>query len=153
MQRLEQSGHVGLQFRALLCEVLDRVLTEGSKDGRRRIEEYVDVEKGFAIQRFTILGEEGTTQGVGNHYHEGEFEEEFTVMLGGGRFASAAVDEGGTPGEVLWGELKPGQTVVIEPYVAHYFELEVGTVMVCMVSGVDADHMPGQAVSCRISDK
>ena len=142
-----------IQLCYLQQEVLEKVLGLCHEDNRRAIREYVSVEDGYAIQLFHIHGTGGTTQGVGNHYHEGKYTEAFIILKGDGKVSLAKVDQNNVPGEVDRYDLKPGTQILIHRRVAHYFELTAGTVMMCMVYGVDAGQAPGVAVKCVISDK
>jgi len=137
----------------MLLEPFNSMMAICSSDSRRTIREHVWEKEGSALQYFKIHGVEGAMLRLGNHYHNGSYAEKFLILRGGGKVGLAEVDEVGTPGKVRWVDISPFFMIDVGPLTAHVFELEAGTVMLCWVTGVDADHKPGVAVSCVISDQ
>ncbi len=93
-------------------------------DARRAIREYNGID--YSIQHF-VIGTERSA--LGNHYHTGK-SETFTILEGGGTLVMRAVDAMGVPcGGLFKTEVKKGDVIRVNPFMAHTFILDPGTEM------------------------
>lgn len=115
-------------FDALIRLTNSFPLTHGHQDSRRLIEEYNGVN--FSVQRFTVFDNKVW---LGNHYHrkwEQDLSEVFMIEAGQGTLILKNLEEFWTPSseqEVM--NIKKWDIIVIPPYQAHTFFLEVGSIM------------------------